>query len=73
MWGANPATSSNGSPTYNYVQAKKAGAKFIFVDPYYTPSARVLADEWIPVRPATDADVVSAFAPAARSSFPFPG
>ena len=55
MWGANPAVSSNGSPTFNYVQAKKAGVKFIFVDPYYSPSARVLADEWIPTRPATDA------------------
>jgi anaerobic dimethyl sulfoxide reductase subunit A len=55
MWGANPAVSSNGSPTYNYLQAKKAGAKFIFVDPFYNQSAQVLADEWIPVRPATDA------------------
>jgi anaerobic dimethyl sulfoxide reductase subunit A len=54
MWGANPAVSSNGSPTYNYLQAKKAGAKFIFVDPYYNQSAQVLGDEWIPVRPATD-------------------
>ena len=55
MWGANPAVSSNGSPTYNYLQAKKAGAKFIFVDPFYSASMRVLADEWIPIRPATDA------------------
>jgi anaerobic dimethyl sulfoxide reductase subunit A len=54
MWGANPAVSSNGSPTFNYLQAKKAGAKFIFVDPFYNQSAQVLADEWIPVRPATD-------------------
>jgi anaerobic dimethyl sulfoxide reductase subunit A len=54
MWGANPAVSSNGSPTYNYLQAKKAGAKFIFVDPYYNESAQVLGDEWIPIRPATD-------------------
>lgn len=54
MWGANPAVSSNGSPTYNYLQAKKAGAKFIFVDPYYNDSMQVLGDEWIPIRPATD-------------------
>jgi anaerobic dimethyl sulfoxide reductase subunit A len=54
MWGANPAVSSNGSPTYNWLQVKKAGAKFIFVDPYYNESAQILADEWIPVRPATD-------------------
>ncbi len=54
LWGANPIWSSGGSPTYNYLQAKKAGAKFIFVDPYYNDSAMILADEWIPVRPSTD-------------------
>ncbi len=53
-WGANPAVSSNGSPAYNVLQAKKAGAKFIFIDPLYNDSAMVLADEWIPIRPATD-------------------
>nr|WP_295974838.1 molybdopterin-dependent oxidoreductase [uncultured Bacillus sp.] len=55
LWGANPIWSSGGSPTYKYLQAKKAGAKIIQVDPYYNPSASVLADEWIPVRPSTDA------------------
>lgn len=55
LWGANPAWSSAGTPTYHYMQAKKAGAKFIVVDPYYSPSAAVLADEWIPCRPSTDA------------------
>ncbi|MEW6621869.1 MAG: molybdopterin-dependent oxidoreductase [Bacillota bacterium] len=54
MWGANPAWSSGGNPTYNYLQAKRAGAKFIFIDPLYTDSIRVLGDEWIPIRPATD-------------------
>jgi len=55
MWGANPAWSSGGNPAYHFLQAKKAGAKFIFVDPFYTDTARILADEWIPIRPATDA------------------
>jgi anaerobic dimethyl sulfoxide reductase subunit A len=54
LWGANPASSSGGSPTYNYLQAKKAGAKFIIVTPEYNNSAQILADEWIPVRPSTD-------------------
>ncbi|MCX6078676.1 MAG: molybdopterin-dependent oxidoreductase [Chloroflexi bacterium] len=54
MWGGNPAMSSGGSPTYNYRQAKKAGAKIIFVDPLYNDSAVALGDQWIPVRPATD-------------------
>ncbi len=55
LWGANPAWSSQGSPTYHYLQAKKAGAKIICVDPKFTPTATALADEWIPVRPGTDA------------------
>lgn len=54
MWGANPAWSSQGSPTYYYQQMKKAGAKFIFIDPIYTQSAQALADEWVPIRPNTD-------------------
>ncbi len=58
LWGANPASSSLGNPMYNYLQAKKAGAKFIVIDPLYTETARVLADEWIPVRPATDTTLI---------------
>jgi anaerobic dimethyl sulfoxide reductase subunit A len=55
IWGANPAWSSAGNPIYNYLQVKKAGAKVIVVDPYYSATAQALADEWIPVRPGTDA------------------
>lgn len=54
MWGANPAWSSPGSATYHYLQAKKAGARFVFIDPFYSDSAGILADEWIPIRPGTD-------------------
>jgi anaerobic dimethyl sulfoxide reductase subunit A len=54
LWGANPGWTSAGTPAYNLMQAKKAGAKIIAVDPLYTETARALADEWIPIRPATD-------------------
>ena len=54
MWGVNPAWSSPGSPTWNFLQARKAGARFIFIDPFYSASAALLADDWIPVRPGTD-------------------
>ena len=30
LWGANPAVSSAGNPEYNYLQAHKAGAEFVF-------------------------------------------
>ncbi|NBJ70004.1 MULTISPECIES: molybdopterin-dependent oxidoreductase [Clostridia] len=54
LWGVNPAWSSPGSPTYNYLQAKKAGAHFISIDPKYTESAQVFGADWVPIRPGTD-------------------
>lgn len=55
MVGANPAWSSPGSAMYHsYLQVKKAGAKFIIIDPIYTDSTAALDAEWIPVRPSTD-------------------
>jgi len=62
LWGANPASSSLGTPTHNFLQAKKEGVKFIVIDPLYTETARVLADQWIPIRPATDTTFILATA-----------
>jgi anaerobic dimethyl sulfoxide reductase subunit A len=60
MWSTDPMWVSAGLPTYNYFQAKKAGAKFIFIDPFYNNSAQILADEWIPIRPGTDTPMLLA-------------
>jgi len=54
IWGGNPAWSAQGNAMAFYRDAKKAGAKFIFIDPFYNDSAMILADEWVPVRLATD-------------------
>jgi anaerobic dimethyl sulfoxide reductase subunit A len=54
IWGQNCVWSGAGNPSYYYWAAKKAGAKFIVVDPLYTETAKILADDWIPVRPGTD-------------------
>lgn len=54
MWGLNPAWSSAGNPIYHFLQAKKAGAKVIGVDPYYNESYAVLEAEWVPCRPSCD-------------------
>ena len=55
LWGNNPAVNRAGNSAYHFLQAKKAGAKIILVDPMYNESAKALADEWVPVRPGTDA------------------
>ncbi|MBI5301789.1 MAG: molybdopterin-dependent oxidoreductase [Chloroflexi bacterium] len=62
MWGNNPAWSSMGLASYNFLQAKRAGTKFIFVDPFFNPTASILADEWIPIRPTTDTPMLLAMA-----------
>jgi anaerobic dimethyl sulfoxide reductase subunit A len=54
LWGGNPAWSAQGNAMWYYLQARRAGARFIFIDPYYNDSAMTLADEWVPVRPGTD-------------------
>lgn len=62
LWGANPAWSSAGNPMYNYLQAKKAGAKFVVVTPHFNSSAVALADQWVPVRPGTDSALLISIA-----------
>ena len=54
LWASNPAWSRAGLPTYDYMQCKAAGTKFISVDVFYNPTARALTDEFIAVRPGTD-------------------
>ena len=62
MWGHNPSWSIMGNTSYQYLQAKKAGTKFIFVDPWCNPTMQALADEWVPVRPGTDTALLLAVA-----------
>lgn len=62
MWGHNPAWSIMGNTTYQYLLAKQAGARIIFVDPWCNPTMQALADEWIPVRPGTDTALLLAVA-----------
>ena len=53
-FGCNSIQGSGGNPTYNHLQNMRQGAKCIVIDPFYNDSIMVLADEWIPSRPATD-------------------
>lgn len=63
MWGWNPVDTiwTTNTPLY-LAQAKEAGARIIAVDPRYSDSAAAFADQWIPIRPGTDAAMLIAMA-----------
>jgi len=63
MWGWNPVETIYGVNTsYYLMQAKEAGARFVYIDPRFTRSGAVFADQWIPIRPGTDAALMMAMA-----------
>ncbi|MFQ5997101.1 MAG: molybdopterin-dependent oxidoreductase [Dehalococcoidales bacterium] len=63
MWSWNPVVTRFGSDTIRYLsKAKKSGAKIICVDPRYTISAKALAEQWVPIKPGTDAALLIAMA-----------
>ncbi|MCC7448145.1 MAG: molybdopterin-dependent oxidoreductase [Anaerolineae bacterium] len=64
-FGNNPGETrmSGGGLIYSLQHYKQvSGAKMIVVDPRYTDTAITAADEWIAIRPGTDAALVSALA-----------
>jgi len=62
LWGNNPAETQMGPNTAHFVaEARDRGARIVLVDPRYTDTG-VLADEWIPLRPGTDAALAAAMA-----------
>jgi anaerobic dimethyl sulfoxide reductase subunit A len=63
MWGWNPAEMRDGTNSDYFIRlAREAGAHIVCIDPRYSLSATALADEWIPIRPGTDAAMMSAMA-----------
>jgi len=54
LWGWNPLISRFGPDTAAYLkQAQKSGSRIICVDPRLSPSAKLLADRWLAIKPAT--------------------
>ncbi|MFC1823166.1 molybdopterin-dependent oxidoreductase [Thermodesulfobacteriota bacterium] len=63
LWGWDPAKMIFGTNTLFYLaRAKEAGARIISVDPVFNDTAATVADQWIPIRPGTDAAMLCAMA-----------
>ncbi|WP_171965357.1 dimethylsulfoxide reductase subunit A [Cronobacter sakazakii] len=65
LFGNNPGETrmSGGGVTYYLEQARvKSQARMIVIDPRYTDTTAGREDEWIPIRPGTDAALASAIA-----------
>ncbi len=61
--GFNPAeTVFETNSNYYLARAKEAGAKIIVIDPRLTETAATFADEWLPLKPTTDAALFNAMA-----------
>ncbi|TNV19380.1 dimethyl sulfoxide reductase subunit A [Buttiauxella sp. B2] len=65
LFGNNPAETrmSGGGITYYLEQAReRSNARMIIIDPRYTDTAAGREDEWLPIRPGTDAALVAGIA-----------
>ena len=65
MFGNNPAETrmSGGGVVYYLAEARaRSNARMIIIDPRYTDTAGGREDEWIPIRPGTDAALVAGLA-----------
>ncbi|HWR34988.1 MAG TPA: DMSO/selenate family reductase complex A subunit [Clostridia bacterium] len=61
--GFNPAdTVFETNSNYYLARAKEAGAKIVVIDPRLTETAATFADEWVPLKPTTDAALFIAMA-----------
>ncbi|MEW6142649.1 MAG: molybdopterin-dependent oxidoreductase [Chloroflexota bacterium] len=63
MWGWNPAATiwDTSTPLW-LIKAREKGIRIVSVDPRLTNSIAVYADEWVPIRPGTDAAMLIAMA-----------
>ena len=63
MWGWNPAEMRDGTNSDYFIKlARERGARVVCIDPRHSLSAAALADEWVPIRPGTDAAMMTAMA-----------
>ncbi len=63
IWGWNPANTIWDPKTSLWLaKAREKGIRIIAIDPIFTDTAAILADEWIPIRPGTDTAMLLAMA-----------
>jgi len=63
MWGWNPANTVWDPGTSLMIsKAREKGIKIISIDPMFTDSTAVFANDWIPIRPGTDTAMLIAMA-----------
>jgi anaerobic dimethyl sulfoxide reductase subunit A len=66
LWGVNPAVSieamAGNQNGYRMRLAREMGIPIISIDPIFTESTAMIADQWIPIRHATDAAMALAVA-----------
>ncbi|MDY6065823.1 MAG: molybdopterin-dependent oxidoreductase [Finegoldia sp.] len=60
LWGCNPAQNAMGDPLMNLRRAKERGVRIISVDPMFSRTTALLADDYYPIRPATDTPLILA-------------
>jgi anaerobic dimethyl sulfoxide reductase subunit A len=65
LWGCEPTVGHMG-PGHQFAwfikMARERGKRVIIIDPRYTVAAKVLADQWIPIKPGTDTAMFLALA-----------
>jgi len=63
LWAFNPADTIQ-DPGCSFILAKcrEKGIRMVYVDPRFTDTAATFADQWIPIRPGTDAAMLIAMA-----------
>ncbi|MHA1728213.1 MAG: molybdopterin-dependent oxidoreductase [Promethearchaeota archaeon] len=63
MWGWNPAnTIQDPGTALMLAKVKEKGIKMVAVDPRFTDTTAVFANQWIPIRPGTDSAMLIAMA-----------
>ncbi|MFC1944755.1 molybdopterin-dependent oxidoreductase [Chloroflexota bacterium] len=63
LWGWNPAaTIWDTNTSFTLIKARESGTRIVSVDPRFTESTAAFANEWIPIKPGTDAAMLIAMA-----------